>query len=261
MIKINLPKKQSNNYIKNFFYEKGLDIIIENSKKKIIKNQPFAPNLNDLYRLYKLILINKRLTILEFGSGWSTLIFSLAIRELKKKFYKQASSLKRENKFELFVVENEKKYLKISKNRICNYNKIYKIKDPIKINYNLSNVEMTTFNDRISIQYNSLPTCNPDFIYLDAPDKHSVKKSINGISIRHNDMVPMSCDILKLEYFLNPGTIIVCDGRGANASYLKDNLKRKWKYINDQENDQHIFCLKDLIIGKHNREHIEFYRS
>ena len=67
--------------------------------------------------------------------------------------------------------------------------------------------------------------------------------------------------ILKLEYFLNPGTIIVCDGRGANASYLKDNLKRKWKYINDQENDQHIFCLKDLIIGKHNREHIEFYRS
>ena len=140
MIKINLPKKQSNNYIKNFFYEKGLNIIIENSKKKIIKNQPYAPNLNDLYRLYKLILINKRLTILEFGSGWSTLIFSLAIRELKKKFFKQASSLKKENKFELFVVENEKKYLKISKNRISNYNKIYKIRDPIKINYHLSNV-------------------------------------------------------------------------------------------------------------------------
>ena len=38
-------------------------------------NEKYFPNLNDLYRLYQFVIINKRTTILEFGSGWSTLIF------------------------------------------------------------------------------------------------------------------------------------------------------------------------------------------
>ena len=92
---------------------------------------------------------------------------------------------------------------------------------------------MTTFNDRISMQYNSLPTCNPDFIYIDAPDKHSVKK-YKWNKHRHNDMVPMSCDILT-RIFFNPGTIIVCDGRSA-MQVLKDNLKENGSIANDQEN-------------------------
>ena len=37
----------------------------------------------------------------------------------------------------------------------------------------------------------------------------------------------MICDILKIEYFLVPGTIIVVDGRTANAIYLKNNFKKK----------------------------------
>ena len=49
-------------------------------------------------------------------------------------------------------------------------------------------------------------------------------------------MMPMVCDILKFEYFYTPGTIIVCDGRSANAKFLKDHFERKWKYINDKKN-------------------------
>ena len=90
---------------------------------------------------------------------------------------------------------------------------------------------MTTFKDRICTQYKKLPLCNPDFIYLDGPDQFKVKEDINGISTRHKDMMPMSCDILKFEYFYTPGTIIICDGRAANAKFLKDHFKRKWKYI------------------------------
>ena len=37
----------------------------------------------------------------------------------------------------------------------------------------------------------------------------------------------MSCDILMIENFLMPGTIIVVDGRGANAEFLRKNFKRK----------------------------------
>ena len=60
--------------------------------------------------------------LLEFGSGWSTLIFSLALNELSNKFSNEVKKLRRNNPFELYVVENEKKYLNISKNRILKFN-------------------------------------------------------------------------------------------------------------------------------------------
>ena len=120
---------------------------------------------------------------------------------------------------------------------------------------------MTTFKHKICTQYKKLPLCNPDFIYLDGPDQFKIKGNINGISIRHKDMMPMVCDILKLEYFFTPGTIIVCDGRAANAKFLKDNFQRRWKYVRDQKNDQHIFCLQDQVLGKYNQLQIKFYNK
>ena len=120
---------------------------------------------------------------------------------------------------------------------------------------------MTTFKNRICTQYKKLPLCNPDFIYLDGPDQFKVKGDINGISTRHKDMMPMVCDILKFEYFYTPGTIIICDGRAANAKFLKDHFERKWKYINDKKNDQHLFWLVDPVLGKYNKLKLEFYNK
>ena len=255
--------------IENFFIKRGLKLLVDLSKKKKpsvnqrILNEPYIPELEDLYNLFHYVLINKRITIFEFGSGWSTLIFSLALKEVRDKFSKdgEVKSLRRNNPFELFVIENEKKYLKITRDRIQKFNKYLNIKDPIQINYHFSDVEMTTFNDRICTQYKKLPLCNPDFIYLDGPDQPNVKKDINGISTRHKDMMAMVCDILKFEYFYTPGTIIVCDGRAANAKFLKDNFKRNWKYLNNIKTDQHIFWLNDLVLGKYNKLQLEFYNK
>ena len=261
------PANKNKKFLENFFLKKGLKLLVELSKKKdlpvnqLISNEPYKPELYDLYNLYQYVLINKRITILEFGSGWSSLIFSLALNELANKFSYEVKKLRRNNPFELFVVENEKKYLNITKNRILKFNKYLKIKKPVKINYIFSDVEMTTFENRICTQYKKLPLCNPDFIYLDGPNHFKVKKDINGISIRHKDMMPMVCDILKFEYFYTPGTIIVCDGRTANAKFLKDHLKRNWKYNNDKKNDQHLFWLVDPVLGKYNKLQLEFYNK
>jgi hypothetical protein len=261
------PASKNQKFFENFFIKKGLKLLVDLSKNnkrsvnQMIKNEAYLPELNDLYNLYQYVLINKRTTILEFGSGWSSLIFSLALNELANKFSNEVKKLRRNNCFELFVVENEKKYLDTTKKRILKFNKYLKIKKPIKINYILSDVEMTTFKDRICTQYKKLPLCNPDFIYLDGPDQFKVKKDINGISTRHKDMMPMVCDILKFEYFLTPGTIIVSDGRAANIKFLKDHFKRNWKYINDKKNDQHLFWLVDPVLGKFHKLQLEFYNK
>ena len=262
-----IPLVKDRKFIESFFINKNLKSLVELSKKKqpsvnqMIVDEPYFPELDDLYYLYQYVLINKRTTVFEFGSGWSTLIFSLALREARDKFSKEVKLLRINNPFELFVIENNKKYLNITRNRVQKFNKYLNIKNPIKINYHLSDVEMATFNDRICTQYKELPVCNPDFIYLDGPDQFNIKKDINGISTRHKDMMPMVSDILKFEYFYTPGTIIVCDGRSANAKFLRDHFKRKWEYIDDKKNDQHIFWLVDPVLGKYNKLQLEFYNK
>ena len=98
---------------------------------------------------------------MEFGSGWSTLILYYGINELKRK-YENEINFRRSNPFELFVLENEKKYLNITKKRINNF--INERNYSSKVNFFFSNVNMTTYNGKIATEYENLPLCNPDFI-------------------------------------------------------------------------------------------------
>lgn len=255
--------KKQTNIIHDFFLKKGLgDLISKNKKKDLPVNRltsqsPYKPNLDDLFSLYNFVIKNKRTTILEFGSGWSTLIFSIALNELKKIYSKEIKTLRRNNPFELFVVDNERKFLNITKKRIKKY---FNGKCPIKINYLYSEVHMTSFNGRIATEYLNLPKCSPDFIYLDAPDQFKIKKSLNGFNLNHLDLVPMSCDILKIEHFLNPETIIIIDGRRSNAQFIKKNFQLKWKYKYLSNLDQHFFQMMEKPNGEQIAKILKFYK-
>ena len=265
MFKIKNPKKISLKSIKKFFISLGLIEMVKESISPELKvnemrvNNPYKPDLRDLYRLYFFIIYNKRTTVMEFGSGWSSLVMALALSELKKKYSKDISKLRRNNPFELFILENEKKYLEISKKKLKKFNSKNKIKT--KINFDLSKVKMTRFNGHICTEYEKLPMCNPDFIYLDGPNPFNTDGKINNISTKHKDMMPMICDILKFEFFYTPGTIIVTDGRSANAIFLKLNFKRKWLHKHDVKHDQHIFYLDDPCLGRYNKLQLDFYKN
>jgi hypothetical protein len=194
---------------------------------------------------------------LEFGSGFSSIIISSALTYLKKKYQIQIRKLRRSNFFEHFILENEKKYLNITKKRNLKYKKIIHN----KINYCFSNVKIKLINNNIVTLYNKLPICNPDFIYLDGPNQYKIKNYFNGINIGHPDMMPMNADLILIEYFLLPGTIILIDGRGANAKFLKDNFKRNWSYHYNKKKDQHLFSLNDPPVGPHNERFIKFYKK
>ena len=124
-----------------------------------------------------------------------------------------------------------------------------------------SEVHMCKYNGIISTEYNYLPRINPDLIYLDGPSQYNVKGSINNISTAHKDFMPMSCDILKIEYFLKPGTIIVIDGRTSNYRFLKNNLRRKWKFFDGLKGDQHYCFLDESPLGELNAKQNKFYFS
>ena len=181
----------------------------------------------------------------------------MALSDLKRKF--KINHLRRQNPFELFVLDNEKKFLNFSRKRIIKFKKKYKLIK--KINFNFSNVNMINYKGNISTEYEKLPSCNPDFIYLDGPDQFNIKTKVNNITTAHKDFMPMSSDILKIENFLLPGTIILVDGRKANARYLKRNLKRQWKYKEDPHSDQTFLLLVEKPLGKINLKLLNFYKK
>lgn len=260
--KIKFPQKKSFSEMKSFLKRRNINIEknfkFVTSDKVIKENKVYEPEIEDLYRLYNIIYLNRRTTLLEFGTGWSSLVLSRACLDLKKNFWKKASKLRRANLFELFILDDSKKYLKISKKRIMN-NSCKELKK-VKINWKYSPIKMELYNGQISMSYEKLHLCNPDFIYIDGPDLSNIKGNIQNIRAQHVDMMPMINDICKFENYLIPGTIIVFDGRAANAIFCKNNFKRNWLYYFDKDFDQHFFYLDDAPLGLINQKILKFYK-
>jgi hypothetical protein len=258
---ITFPKRNIN--LKNFFYKIGLKEIYEEgskkyslkSKDKRLNKKPYPPDLLDLYYLYELISLNKRITILEYGCGWSTIIINKALRDLKLKLKGKFFS-RCQNPYKLISLDNSKKFISISKQRI---KKFTKTKQDSNVKFCFSNVNMTKFNGRYCSEYKNHPEINPDFIYVDGPDQFQIKKKINNFSIKSKSMMPMICDILKYEHFLTPGTIILFDGRQSNARFFKSNYQRKWSDVYIKETGQHIFYLNEKALGIINKNQLNFY--
>ena len=215
-------------------------------------NVPYAVELDDLVRLHYLVVRRKVTTILEFGIGKSTVVFDHALQHNKLRHESYVvNNLRRSNPFECHSIDNSKKWIKQCQSSFKTEN----------VTYHFSKCRMGSFNDRICTFYDAIPNICPDLIYLDAPDQHSVLGDIGGVSTRHKDKMPMSGDILRMEHFLLPGTLIVVDGRTANARFLKANLQRNWAYFYDNNFDQHFFELDEEPLGLHNEKQLEFTRN
>ncbi|CAN1593581.1 hypothetical protein MCEME18_00220 [Candidatus Pelagibacterales bacterium] len=258
--KIKLPKSMNSEaetnvkkLIKFFGYKK----ISSN-----LKNNPNFPNPIDLINLYQLITFNKRINILEIGSGWSTMICYLALMKNKKNYSSYVkNNLKYSKPFQMISIDTDKFYLNKSKK---NFHKFMKNKTKLSlknIEFTYSQSQMTIVNGQYCTILSNLPKFNPDFIYLDGPWHMQTKNNKNfNFSNRNIDLQPMSADILLIEPFLRPGTILVVDGRGANSEFLKNNLKRKWNYKYLKATDQHIFSLVAKSWGIHSDKQLNFYK-
>jgi len=246
--------------LEKYFTDVGLGELVAPSKARdqsvneLVIADTYKPELKDLYRLHRFILDFKRTTVLEFGVGWSTLVMANALAINRGKYHRAVANLRRNNPFEIHAVDNERNYLEVAKARIS-------ATRLAGVHFHCSTVEMTTFNGRIATQFAKLPLISPDFIYLDGPDQFNVQGSINGINTAHNDMMPMACDLLRFEHFLTPGTIIVVDGRGANARFLRCNFQRGWTYNYEERYDQHVFYLDEPPLGEYNKRQLNFYSS
>lgn len=216
------------------------------------EGEAFPANYNDLARLHYLVLSRKVVCGLELGSGYSTLILAHAMSILAQHFGDFVNSVTRTSKpFHIYSVEESEDFKNIAYSRLP---------DELKPFSTIvqSDVEIGLHDGRISTVFSQIPNVLPDFVYIDGPSQYANTKSINGFSIAPLDRMPMSSDILKMEFFFEPGAMILLDGRTSNARFLKAYLKRDWKYHHDIENDISIFELQETPLGNLNKQKMEF---
>tara|TARA_B100001142_G_C14239309_1_gene618677 strand:+ start:126 stop:992 length:867 start_codon:yes stop_codon:yes gene_type:complete len=220
--------------------------------RTVTKNEakPFIPEASDLCRLHWTILSGKIINTLEFGSGFST-VFMADAKYILNYYFKDLKNMRYEKIFHVYSIEEDKKYIKTTHKRIPFY-----LKKHVTLIHD--KIDIITYKDRFASKYKNLPNISPDLIYLDAPSIYFTKKSYKGFSFLPINRVPMSADILFIEYFLEPGTIIIVDGRTANANFLKDHFNRNWKHVHDTKGDCHYFKLIDKPWGKYNIKKLKF---
>lgn len=214
--------------------------------------EPFEAELDDLIRLHYLVLSRRVTTVLEFGIGKSTTVLADA---LTKNMHEHAdfvkAELRRSNAFELHSVENNESWMVLVANQLASDHKD-------RCHPHLCPLKVSEFNGRLCTFYHELPDIAPDLIYLDGPDQFSAEGSVRCLTTAHPDRMPMSADILTFEHFLTPGTLIVVDGRTANARFLRSNLQRSWSYHHSPAMDQHFFELTEPPLGIYNKRQVDY---
>ena len=103
--KLKIPPKKNILHIKKYFKDCNIlhffkDPIFEKKMpiKKLLKltsKKTYFPALHDLYFLHAFIILNKRLTIMEFGSGWSSIVMAHALMVNKKRLNFKTNRLRK----------------------------------------------------------------------------------------------------------------------------------------------------------------------
>lgn len=235
----------------------GIELAKGNSSNKAKTNvdknyvTPYGVEIPDLCRLHWICSSRKCMQVLEFGSGYSTLVFASALSSLKEVHNDWAKEHTRlDEPFKIFSIEESEEFAEITKARLKKYES--------EVEVLVRKVSLCELNGKFCTFFDSLPNIMPDLIYLDGPSQYASDEIISGFSINSKCRMPMAADLLRIEYFLEPGAIIVVDGRTANATFLKNNFQRNWKHYHDFHGDFHIFELQDPFLGKLNLDKFNY---
>lgn len=217
-----------------------------------MNSESYPPEINDLYFLYSSVVEKSVVSVLEFGSGWSTLAMSKGLVENEKIFGEShRSSIRHPNPFKLLTLDASDHWQKIAIKRLNAEEK--NVVTPVVVT-----PEVTQFADAICSLNDFLPNFTPDLVYLDGPDHDQVIGEIKGFKYDERFTPPMTADLIMLEPFFWPETLIISDGRTANARFLEARFRRNWQVMHDPFGDRTVFRLNETPFGEISSKHIEF---
>ena len=238
----------------NDLYQQEQNILIDSSE--IVRdNQLYRPEIRDLYRLYNFVIDNCVISILEFGSGWSTLALAMGLEfnELNLKSLYRGYKRNR-NSFRLCSVDSSKFFSKKAVDRLSENQKNL-VEVFISIPY------LKKFQGHPVSVWEPVPRFDFDLIYLDAPEPEQIVVQETSLPMSSLYDLPIAGDICINEPYILPNSSIIVDGRTANARFLKSKLYRNWTVKSYAEQDVSLFCLDEKPLGSINEDHINFRKK
>lgn len=213
--------------------------------------EPFGPDCADLSRLHALITKRKVLTVLEFGSGLSTLVMAHALSKNHGLYSDKINLIRRQNPFHIYTLEADEKYAVVTSEICAQYGE--------RVSVLQSDAMREDFRGMVAGRYNQVPSICPDLIYIDGPSPYSYLESDEEyLSFRSPDITNITTDLLKLEPCLLPGTVVVFDGMTNNARFNYRHLSRNWLRHEDTEMDYTILMLDEPALGLHHSNQLRF---
>ncbi len=211
------------------------------------------PDVDDLVRLHQLIRDRRAFTVLEFGTGYSTLVIADALAKNADDFASSDAEVELlpADAFRVFSVDASEAWLATAMARIPSGLQTHVVASH-------SPVQIGTFKGQLCHFYERLPNVVPDFIYLDGPDPSDVGGAVNGLDFSHRERTVISGDLLLMEPTFVPGLIVLVDGRTNNARFLANNFRRTYDWLEDPGGDFTMFELAEPPLGLRNRARLAY---
>lgn len=238
-----------------YFRTEGLEDLVASCQAAETDGHSVAlePDIDDLVRLHQLVRDRRVFTVLEFGTGYSTLVIADALAKNADDF--AASDAEVEllpaDAFRVFSVDASETWLATATARIPSGLQTHVVASH-------SEVHTGTFNGQLCHFYDRLPNVVPDFIYLDGPDPADVGGAINGLDFSHRERTVMAGDLLVMEPTFVPGLMVLVDGRTNNARFLANNFRRTYDWLEDPGGAFTIFELAEPPLGPKNRARLAY---
>lgn len=209
---------------------------------------PYGPELDDLHHLYATARRTAVVSALEFGSGWSTAALALAIHENAASFGDDYD-VRHPNPFRLLSVDVSGEY---------SAHAVGRLPDAVRAHVvpHVTGARLVEYAGRWASLYDDLPPFVADLIYLDGPEPGQVSGSADGFVLEDPHGLPNSADLLRLEPMLWPETLVIVDGRTANARFLRANLQRSWQSLHDPYGDRTTLFLDETAFGEISARHV-----
>jgi predicted O-methyltransferase YrrM len=154
-----------------------------------------APDYTDLWFLYREVRRRRPTTLLEFGSGCSTVVLAFALYQNREGH--------------LWTLDAEEKWAQATEAAL-----------PEALRPLATVIHASVHEDDRDVQgwsHENRPDIDPDFVYLDGPALTRERK--------------VAFDVLDLESRLRSGCTVIVDGRGENVRYLRGRLTRKHSFV------------------------------
>lgn len=213
-------------------------------------NSPLPPQKMDLAVFHFLVVSREVASAVEFGAGYSTGVLGLALEDVRALSAEWVEENRRvEEPFTLTSVDESQKWLSLALSRLVDG-----LRERIKPV--LSPVETFLHQGRWATRYSGISDPVADFVLIDGPSQYPQKVGSDLFTIGKQHLKPMAADVLLVEHFYDPGTIIFVDGRTANARFLKANFQRDWVHKHFVSGDFHLFELQEEPLGPLNQKRL-----